>query len=167
MRLAPSAFGQLLPQRGSWWSAFFNTLPQLCWGRSRRGRGTLIALSFLLLTLPAFAVQARRNPERPRSRSPRPRNFGRGCAVLSVRTSPLMTPMPRWRKTCAFSSANSCSRTKSDEEVVDFVVERYGEFVLLKPRLKSSTLVLWASPFLILLAGLLFAFRRKTGSGHR
>ena len=50
---------------------------------------------------------------------------------------------------------------KTDEEVVDFVVARYGEYVLLKPRLKTSTLILWAAPFLILLSGLLFAFRRK------
>ncbi len=50
---------------------------------------------------------------------------------------------------------------KSDVEVVDFVVARYGEYVLLKPRFKFSTLVLWAAPFLILAAGLLLAFRKK------
>ncbi len=50
---------------------------------------------------------------------------------------------------------------KTDQQVVDFVVERYGEYVLLKPRLKTSTYILWATPFLILLAGLMFAFRRK------
>jgi cytochrome c-type biogenesis protein CcmH len=50
---------------------------------------------------------------------------------------------------------------KSNADVVDFVVARYGEYVLLKPRFKTSTLVLWATPFLILLAGLVFAFRRK------
>jgi cytochrome c-type biogenesis protein CcmH len=53
---------------------------------------------------------------------------------------------------------------KSDEEVVDFVVARYGEYVLLKPRLKTSTFVLWATPFLILLGGLLFAFRGKSAT---
>jgi cytochrome c-type biogenesis protein CcmH len=39
----------------------------------------------------------------------------------------------------------------SDAEVVDFVVSRYGEFVLLKPRLNWSTALLWAGPFLVLL----------------
>lgn len=51
---------------------------------------------------------------------------------------------------------------KSDDEVIDFVVARYGEYVLLKPRFKASTLILWASPFLILIAGLILVFRRKS-----
>jgi cytochrome c-type biogenesis protein CcmH len=42
----------------------------------------------------------------------------------------------------------------SDAQVVDFVVARYGEFVLLKPRLSWHTAILWAAPLSILLAGL-------------
>ena len=40
---------------------------------------------------------------------------------------------------------------KSDQEIMDFVVARYGEFVLLKPRLDSETLLLWGTPFAVLL----------------
>jgi cytochrome c-type biogenesis protein CcmH len=44
----------------------------------------------------------------------------------------------------------------TDEEVVDFVVERYGEFVLLKPTFGGANWVLWASaPAMLLLAALL------------
>jgi cytochrome c-type biogenesis protein CcmH len=50
---------------------------------------------------------------------------------------------------------------KSDTEVVDFIVARYGEYVLLKPRFEASTLILWATPFLVLLSGLSLAFRRQ------
>ena len=39
----------------------------------------------------------------------------------------------------------------SDAEVIDFVVARYGEFVLLKPRLGWHTLLLWLAPMLALL----------------
>jgi cytochrome c-type biogenesis protein CcmH len=53
-------------------------------------------------------------------------------------------------------------QNKTDAEVMDFVVARYGEYVLLKPRFKTSTLALWALPFLILLVGLAFAFRRNS-----
>src|SRR5437763_15326477 len=42
----------------------------------------------------------------------------------------------------------------SDHQVVDYMVARYGEFVLLKPRLSSHTLLLWGAPMAILLAGL-------------
>ena len=42
---------------------------------------------------------------------------------------------------------------KSDQEVFDFLVERYGEFALYSPRKSGKTLVLWAAPFLLLVAG--------------
>jgi cytochrome c-type biogenesis protein CcmH len=41
----------------------------------------------------------------------------------------------------------------SDAQVIDFLVARYGEFVLLKPRLKSNTLLLWLLPPLALAGG--------------
>jgi len=41
----------------------------------------------------------------------------------------------------------------SDAQVIDFLVERYGEFVLLKPRLECHTLLLWLLPPLALAGG--------------
>jgi len=51
----------------------------------------------------------------------------------------------------------------SDEEVLDYVVDRYGEFVLFRPRFEGSNIVLWLTPLLAVLlgAGMLFAFFRK------
>ncbi len=40
---------------------------------------------------------------------------------------------------------------RSRQEVMDFMVERYGQFVLYRPPLQAWTLVLWAGPFLLLL----------------
>jgi cytochrome c-type biogenesis protein CcmH len=48
----------------------------------------------------------------------------------------------------------------SDAGVRDFVVARYGDFVLLRPPFNIRTLLLWAAPFLILLTGLGFIWRR-------
>lgn len=42
---------------------------------------------------------------------------------------------------------------KSDQEVFDFLVERYGEFALYSPRKSGKTLVLWLTPFVLLVAG--------------
>lgn len=44
---------------------------------------------------------------------------------------------------------------KSDKEIVDFMVERYGEFILYRPRLTSSTVLLWVAPVLLLIAGII------------
>lgn len=52
----------------------------------------------------------------------------------------------------------------SDSEVIDFLVKRYGEFVLLKPRFSWHTALLWAAPAAVLLAGvagLVVALRRR------
>jgi len=42
---------------------------------------------------------------------------------------------------------------KSDEEIKDFLVARYGEFVLYRPQVESKTWLLWFGPALVLLAG--------------
>ena len=47
----------------------------------------------------------------------------------------------------------------TDAQVKDYLVARYGEFVLLKPRFEMSTLLLWLTPVLVFLAGLVLAAR--------
>ena len=42
---------------------------------------------------------------------------------------------------------------KTEDEVYDFLVERYGEFALYRPRFSGKTLVLWIAPFLLLAFG--------------
>jgi len=49
---------------------------------------------------------------------------------------------------------------KSDAEVVDFLVERYGDFVLYRPPLKATTILLWFGPLLLLAAGFAVLLRR-------
>ena len=49
---------------------------------------------------------------------------------------------------------------KSQQQVIDFMVERYGDFVLYRPQFKSTTYLLWLGPFLLLLCVLVFLVRR-------
>ena len=53
----------------------------------------------------------------------------------------------------------------SDNEIYDFLIARYGDFVLLRPPIKVTTYVLWYGPLFIFFAGLLlsvlFLIRRK------
>jgi cytochrome c-type biogenesis protein CcmH len=46
-----------------------------------------------------------------------------------------------------------------EEDVIDFVVARYGEFILLRPRFSPQTYLLWLAPLLLLLTGGYLAFR--------
>jgi len=55
----------------------------------------------------------------------------------------------------------------SDEQVRQFLVSRYGDFILLEPPVKPATYVLWAAPFAVLLLGAGAAtiyFRRRRGA---
>ena len=47
---------------------------------------------------------------------------------------------------------------KKDEEIYKFLTDRYGDFILLKPPLKSSTLALWLLPFIFLIIGFFIVF---------
>ena len=51
----------------------------------------------------------------------------------------------------------------SDDQVRSYLVSRYGDFILLKPPLRMGTLLLWFSPFAILVLGAagLFALARR------
>ncbi len=51
----------------------------------------------------------------------------------------------------------------SDTQVMDFLVARYGEFVLLKPRMSLHTVLLWGAPFAVLVIGAIgfLAARRR------
>ena len=51
---------------------------------------------------------------------------------------------------------------KSEQDVIGFMVARYGDFVLYRPPLKASTVLLWAGPFAFLLLGVFLLYRRVT-----
>ena len=50
----------------------------------------------------------------------------------------------------------------SEREVREFMVARYGDFVLYRPPLKASTLALWFGPFILLAAGAFLLYRLIT-----
>lgn len=41
----------------------------------------------------------------------------------------------------------------SNEEILDYMVSRYGDYVLLRPRFQTNTIILWLGPFAVLLIG--------------
>ncbi len=47
---------------------------------------------------------------------------------------------------------------KSDDQIKQFLVDRYGDFVLYKPPFKATTVLLWAGPFALLLVGVIVLF---------
>ncbi len=56
---------------------------------------------------------------------------------------------------------------KSERDVLDFMVQRYGDFVLYRPPLKASTVLLWAGPFLLLLLGVVLLVRKVRSTNRQ
>ncbi len=57
---------------------------------------------------------------------------------------------------------------KNDEQIKEFLVQRYGDFVLYKPPVKETTWLLWFGPFILLAGGLAtwyVVLRRRRGNG--
>jgi len=48
----------------------------------------------------------------------------------------------------------------SERDIIDFMVERYGDFVLYRPPFKAATLLLWIGPMLLMIAGLAALYYR-------
>jgi len=48
---------------------------------------------------------------------------------------------------------------KSDQEIIAFMTERYGKFILFRPPVDRTTYLLWFGPFILMLGGLVFLFR--------
>ena len=56
------------------------------------------------------------------------------------------------------------AKNMSDQEIIDFLVQRYGDFVLYRPPVKATTTLLWLGPFLLLVGGgiaLVLVLRRR------
>jgi cytochrome c-type biogenesis protein CcmH len=126
------------------------------WGR---GCFSLLALCFFFLT-PALAVQPDEILKDPALEA-RARSISAGLRCLVCQNQSIDDSDAPVAKDLRILIREQLTANKSDSEVIDFVVARYGEYVLLKPRLRAGTLILWATPFLILALALLFAFRKK------
>ena len=53
---------------------------------------------------------------------------------------------------------NKIKEGNNDKEIYKFLTDRYGDFILLKPPLKFTTLVLWFFPFILLIVGIFIVF---------
>jgi len=48
---------------------------------------------------------------------------------------------------------------QSNDEIVDYMVQRYGDYILYKPPFNMATALLWTGPFLLVIAGFIIIFR--------
>ncbi|MGI3164524.1 cytochrome c-type biogenesis protein [Pseudooceanicola sp. 200-1SW] len=127
------------------------------------------ALWLLLLTLalPAQAVQPDEILADPALES-RAREISTGLRCLVCRNENIDDSNADLARDLRLLVRERLVAGDSDEEVVDFIVARYGEYVLLKPRAGGSNMVLWlAGPVMLLLGlGLGLGYIRRRGQAR-
>jgi cytochrome c-type biogenesis protein CcmH len=112
----------------------------------------LLILS-LVMALPVYAVQPDEILDDPLLED-RARELSKGLRCLVCQNESIDDSDAALARDLRLLVRERLVAGDSDEEVLDFVVERYGEFALLQPKFGGSNLVLWiAGPL-----GLLFAF---------
>ncbi|MDP1699350.1 MAG: cytochrome c-type biogenesis protein CcmH [Aestuariivirga sp.] len=121
-------------------------------------------LCLLLLAAPAYAVQPDEILADPRLEQ-RARDLSAGFRCLVCQNQSIDESDAPLARDLRMLIREHLIKGDSDAEIRDFVVARYGEFVLLRPRFTASTAILWATPFLIILAGLVVILCRRKISG--
>ena len=115
----------------------------------------------LTLAAPAFAVQPDEILKDPVLEA-RARHLSGGLRCLVCQNQSIDDSDATLARDLRVLIREHLVKGQSDAQIVDFVVARYGDYVLLKPRLTSETVILWGTPFAVLIiAGLALLLRRK------
>lgn len=114
----------------------------------------------LWMALPAFAVQPDEMLKDP-ALEERARHLSAGLRCLVCQNQSIDESDAGVARDLRILIREQLLQNKSDDEITAFVVDRYGDYVLLRPRLNRETLILWLTPFAVLLAGGIFLLRRR------
>jgi cytochrome c-type biogenesis protein CcmH len=128
-------------------------------GLSLRGLAHLFALIWLVLSAmqPAIAVQ----PDEILKDSvleARARALSRELRCMVCQNQSIDDSDAQLARDLRILVRERLTAGDSDSQVIDFLVARYGEFVLLKPRFAWHNAVLWTTPVVVLIAGVIAMF---------
>jgi cytochrome c-type biogenesis protein CcmH len=130
-------------------------------------RRLLTILLLVLMPMTALAVQPDEVLDDPALES-RARELSKGLRCLVCRNENIDDSNADLARDLRLLVRERLVAGDTDEEVIDFVTDRYGEYVLLQPRTGGTNMILWlAGPAMLLLAfGIGFAYVRKRGQGQ-
>ena len=118
-------------------------------------------LFLALMAMPAFAIHPDEILPDPALET-RARSLGKELRCLVCQNQSIDDSEAPLAKDLRTLVREQIAAGKSNEQVLDFVVARYGQFVLLKPRFERETLILWGTPFAVLaIAGVALFMHRK------
>ena len=118
---------------------------------------------FALLMLCCGAIPVRAEQARPSAEDPvleeRVMNLSRELRCLVCQNETLADSRAELAVDLRNQIREQMKAGKSDQEILQFLTARYGDFVLYRPRVRPVTYLLWFGPFIVLLAGLVILFK--------
>jgi len=128
-------------------------------------RRLVLALALILSSAPAFAVNPDEVLADPKLEA-RARAISAELRCMVCQNQSIDDSNAELAKDLRLLVRERLTDGDTDEQVLNYIVSRYGEFVLLKPRLEAKTILLWGAPLLLVLAGglsLIVFARRRAG----
>ena len=120
----------------------------------------IILLSLIVASLPGFALA---KEAQPASADPvleeRVMNLSRELRCLVCQNETLADSRADLAEDLRNQIREQMKAGKSDKEIVAYLTQRYGKFILYNPPIDPTTYLLWFGPFVLLIAGLFVLFR--------
>jgi cytochrome c-type biogenesis protein CcmH len=133
------------------------------WGKSLRVLGALLYFTFAVAS-PAFAVQPDEVMKDP-AKEARARDLSRELRCMVCQNQSIDDSEAPLARDLRLLVRERIAAGDSNKQVIDFLVARYGEYVLLKPRFEGQTILLWLLTPLALgggALGLWWQYRRRS-----
>ena len=119
----------------------------------------ILLLSFVLLLSPLNVFSIEPNEILSDSKlENRARNLSKGIRCLVCQNQSIDDSDSELAKDLRKIIRIKIVEGKKDKEINDFLVEKYGNFILMKPPFYSETFLLWSSPFIIVFIGFIIIF---------
>ena len=116
--------------------------------------------SFEIITVNSFGVNPEEFLEDPKQEL-RARNFSKKVRCLVCQNQSIDESNAQLAKDLRSIIRKKINSGNSDKEIYDFLEERYGEFILLKPPLNFGTIALWFFPFVFVCIGIFIIVSRN------
>ncbi|MEZ5818347.1 MAG: cytochrome c-type biogenesis protein [Hyphomicrobiaceae bacterium] len=127
------------------------------------------ALAFVLVvhsTVPSFAVQPDEILADPRLEA-RARAISEGLRCLVCQNQSIDDSNAPLARDLRLLVRERLKAGDSDKQAVDYIVQRYGDFVLLRPPFNAGTVLLWIAPLLLLAGAAVLARKQMRGGNGR
>ena len=111
----------------------------------------------LLITNSSYTVEPNEILKNPKYES-RARNISKNIRCMVCQNQSIDESNAPLAKDLRILIRNKIKEGNEDKEIYKFLVDRYGDFLLLKPTLKLSTLALWILPFIFFIVGIFIIF---------